>query len=412
MRVLQIHTAYREPGGEDVVVTAEAGMLRDAGHEVVQRIAYNPTGARSSLAALTTAPWRPRAARAVRGVVDTHRPDIAAVHNTWFALSPSAVHEFGQAGVPVVMTLHQYRLMCPAGTLFHHGRPCFDCVGGTPWHAVAHRCYRGSAVLSGIGAVTVESWRRSGALDAVDRFVVMTESGRDLFVRGGLPADRIVVRPHGVADPGLSTSAPSASDTLVFVGRAVEEKGLDWLLTWWGSRTRQLVLEVIGEGPVLDRWRECLPQGVRVRGTQPRAVALEAMRRARAVIVPSVWEEPFGLVAIEAMASGVGVASTGVGGLSDIHGTDAGWTAPAQDHDAWDSLIEGLNDDVVDAAGAAGRRRYERQYSLPVASASLIALYDDVRGLRSGSEPPVVDAPAQPSDLPTQQVNPGSQTGG
>lgn len=378
MRVLQVHTAYRELGGEDVVVQQEADLLRGAGHEVIQRIAHNPTGTVPTLAALATAPWRPRAARAVAATVRSHQPDVAAVHNTWFALSPAVVAELGAQDVPVAMTLHNYRLLCPAMSLFHHGQRCLDCVGGSPWVAVRHRCYRDSAALSAIGAATVESWRRSGAIDAVSRFVVMTPSARDLFVRGGLPAERIVVRPHGLADPGGALATPSQSRTVLYVGRAVEEKGLAALLDWWGRAPRPFRLDVIGDGPVLDERRDRVPEGVTCRGALPRAAVLEAMRGARAVVVPSLWDEPFGLVAVEAMAMGVGVWSSGRGGLADIHGSDGGWVSRPGDHDAWDAVLESLDDDEVDRAGAAARDRYLERFTLDTARDSLLRMYREM----------------------------------
>src|SRR5215207_2908686 len=146
MRVLQLHTRYREPGGEDRVLAAEAELLRSAGHEVEQVLAENPESAAATATALLRSPWNGASRRAVERAVAAFRPDVAHVHNTWFALSPSVVAALGAAAVPTVMTVHNYRLMCVNGMFLRNGRPCTDCLGRVPWPGVRHRCYRGSAI--------------------------------------------------------------------------------------------------------------------------------------------------------------------------------------------------------------------------------------------------------------------------
>jgi hypothetical protein len=155
LRVLQVHTHYREEGGEDSVVRAEAELLRSAGHDVVVHQARNPSGALATGASLAMSPWNPLAAREVRRLAERVRPDVAHVHNTWYALSPSVLAALSAAAVPVVMTLHNYRLLCANAQLFRDGRPCEDCVGSHPWHGVRHRCYRGSALASAPAAATI-----------------------------------------------------------------------------------------------------------------------------------------------------------------------------------------------------------------------------------------------------------------
>jgi hypothetical protein len=134
VKILQVHTRYRQPGGEDAVAHAEAELLEAGGHDVVRFVADNPSNPLGTTAALAAAPWNVAAMRRIRRFVEQHSPNVAHVHNTWYALSPSVFSAAHKAGVPVVMTLHNYRLICPSADLFRDGRPCQDCVGrAVPW---------------------------------------------------------------------------------------------------------------------------------------------------------------------------------------------------------------------------------------------------------------------------------------
>jgi hypothetical protein len=183
MKILQIHNKYRQPGGEEGVVATEASLLREGGHEVIQHVAQNPSSAIAATRGLILAPWNPGVARAAQELAEDHRPDIAHVHNTWFVLSPSIYKGLRSAGVPVVLTLHNYRLLCTNGSLFRDGRPCFDCVGTNPWHGVRHRCYRNSAAMSAVAATTIALHRHRGTWDQeVDLFLALTDFARELFI--------------------------------------------------------------------------------------------------------------------------------------------------------------------------------------------------------------------------------------
>jgi hypothetical protein len=204
MRILQVHTLYREEGGEDAVARAEAELLRRAGHELVPFIAHNPEATVPAAASLLVSAWNPVVARRIRAVAEQVRPDVAHVHNTWFALSPSVIAALGAAGVPVVMTLHNYRLLCVNASLFRDGRPCEDCVGTHPWHGVRHRCYRGSAGGSAAVAAAISVNRLLGTWQRhVRLFLALNEFARERFIRGGLPPEG-----HWPA-PGCMAVAPT-----------------------------------------------------------------------------------------------------------------------------------------------------------------------------------------------------------
>jgi glycosyltransferase involved in cell wall biosynthesis len=375
VRILLLHNRYREPGGEDAVVAAEAGLLRAAGHEVVEHVTANPTATRESAIALARAPWNTSAARECAAVIRSHQPDVVHIHNTWFSQSPAVVATAAR-NAPVVMTLHNYRLLCANSLLYRDGGPCQLCVGSHPWHGVVHRCYRRSAAASVPAAATIAWNRWRSTYDDVAAFVALTEFGRQRFVAGGVPAERIRVKPHFVPDPGPRPAPASDSDEVLYVGRLSPEKGVHIALqAWLGAAVPGLRLTIVGEGPQQAALRRLNVPGVSFAGRMAPAQLRNRMLRARALLVPSQWYEPFGLVAIEAMAAGMPVAVSDIGGLPDIVG-DSGWPVPAGDHRAWVRALERLADSSqIDQRGAVARETWATRFSPAVALPALERLY-------------------------------------
>jgi glycosyltransferase involved in cell wall biosynthesis len=391
LKILQIHTHYRQPGGEDVVVRAEAALLRAAGHQVVSYQTENPEHPVSAAAALAGSVWNPLAASAVSRAVKRIRPDVAHVHNTWFTLSPAVVRSLHQAGVPVVMTLHNYRLVCANAELYRDGRPCERCVGSHPWHGVRHRCYRGSALQSVPAAATIAVNRWLGTWrDQVDHFLVPSAFARSVLVRGGLPADRIQVKPNFVEDPGPRRRSASASPTVLFVGRLVAQKGIDVLLNAWrrvgGSG---LELLIVGDGPLQAQLQAELGRqavrSIRFEGRLDPATVRARMLAGRALVFPSRSYEVQPLVALEALAAGLPVLASNLGGMPELLeplGPD--WLAPAGDPVGWAAALNRLTDaGNVERASDQARTHYQEAFTPAAAIAGLEAAYTQVAAARA-----------------------------
>lgn len=380
MRVLQLHTRYREPGGEDAVVKAEAEILRRRGHEVIQHGGRNPPHPLRAAGSLCLAPWNPSATAAIRRLVTEARPDVAHVHNTWYALSPAVIRALSRAGVPVVLTMHNYRVLCVNGQLFRDGQVCETCVGSHPWHGVRHQCYRGSALLSIPAAATIALHRRLGTwTEDVDVLLAITEEARQRFVEGGLPAERVRIKPNFVFDPGPRTTPASGSNTVLFVGRLSPEKGVDVLLdAWRRAAPAPLELVVLGDGPAREELELSSP-GVRFEGHVPPEEVRRRMLAARALALPSVWQEPADpLVVLEALAAGLPVLASAVGGLPRLLGrTGAGWLIPPGSVTAWREALERLTDgNRVAEASRRGRAVYERCFTEARAARALESAYE------------------------------------
>jgi glycosyltransferase involved in cell wall biosynthesis len=381
MRVLQIHARYRESGGEDRVVEAEADVLRGAGHEVQLVEGRNAEGTPRAAAQLAASLWNPISQRRVARALASFRPDVVHVHNTWFSLTPAVILTAARAGAPVVATLHNYRLACSNALLFRDGRHCEDCVGTHPWHGLVHRCYRKSTPGSLAAASNIALHRGLGTwVRHVDRFLVLSEFARSVMLRTGLPPDKLVVKPNFVRDSPPRSGPPSAGNRVLFVGRLSVEKGVRGLLdAWHAADVEGLELVLIGTGPLESELQGLAGPGVILAGRmEPAAVRVE-MGRARALVLPSISPEGAGqpLAVMEALAAGLPVVASRVGGLAAVPDElGEGFSAPALGLTAWAAALTGLRDDQrVDRAGALARSIYEARFTPEVGLTALERAY-------------------------------------
>ena len=331
--VLVVHDRYRQAGGEDVVVASEVALLRQHGHRVSELIVDNDRIAdragplsKAKLAADTV--WSFSAAAAVGRRIERERPDVVHVHNFLPLLSPSVHAAARQAGVAVVQTLHNYRLICPAGTLFRDGRPCEDCVGRkVAWPAVAHACYRSSRAQSAVVATMLATHAARGAWDRdVDVFLAVSEFVRDRMIAGGLPADRIAVKANFVEDGRAERAAPQRGRAarrdgpLLFVGRLTADKGVDLLLDAWAGAPDLPLLEVVGDGPLEGEVAAAAASSGRVvpAGRLDPGAVRARMAAAAALVFPSRWYEGQPLTILEAYAAGLPVIAASIGSLPEL----------------------------------------------------------------------------------------------
>jgi glycosyltransferase involved in cell wall biosynthesis len=381
-RVLQVHTRYRQEGGEDHVVAAERLLLEEAGIETEQVIFDNADLRESrslagDLKVATSAIWSRSAKRRVTASIAEQRPQLVHVHNTFAAASPSVYSAAAAQGIPVVQSLHNYRFVCPAATAFRDGHPCTDCVGRRlPWPAVAHACIRGSRAQSVVAATTLSVHRALGTFErGIDAYLAGTSFQRQLMIDGGLAAERIQVVPNFLEpDPGAG-SGPRTG--VLYVGRLAEEKGITTLL-----QAAELIpgsVCVIGDGPLAPLVRQAAAAGhVRYLGPLWSGDMREHLRNAAALAMPSIWFEGSPMVVIEAFAAGTPVIASRIGGLAEIieDGITGLLTEPGDGGQLGERFRWAIDHPAELAEfGAGARQHYESRYRGTTHLAALLDIY-------------------------------------
>ncbi len=322
MRILAAHNRYRFGGGEDAVVRDEVELLRHRGHsvEVLEQDNDAIHGLRGKLAASASVFYSAASRRRMKQAIHDFRPDVVHIHNWFPMLSPSIILEADAAGLPIVQTLHNFRMLCANSLLYRDGAVCTDCVGkALPIDGIVHGCYRGSRAGSAIvvGAYAfhrfVHTWNR------VDLFIAVSGFEREILVRGGLPAEKVVVKPNFAATETWRAER-SAEGGALFVGRLSPEKGIRTMLSAWNTGKIPLGLKIVGDGPMADEVRSCASAnaGIEYVGLQPRETVYREMAKARFLVFPSEWFETFGRTVVEAFSQGTPVLAADLGGVREL----------------------------------------------------------------------------------------------
>jgi glycosyltransferase involved in cell wall biosynthesis len=321
VRLLLVHNHYQQPGGEDRVYYAEAELLRERGHTVAQYSEHNDRIRRGNSArvALETI-WSERSKRQLARVLADFRPDVAHFHNTFPLISPAAYYACHAAGVPVVQTMHNYRLGCPQASFFRDNRICEDCRAKTfAWPGIVHACYRGSRATTAVIALMNAAHRLQGTwLKRVDAYIALSEFARRKLIDIGLPANKVAVKGNFVhPDPGVGNHD---GRYMLFVGRLVAEKGILTLLNAWARLASPIPLKIVGTGPLAAQVAQAASKlpGVEWLGPRSTTQVLDLMGDASALLFPSEWHEPFGLVAVESFAKATPVIGAQSGALPEL----------------------------------------------------------------------------------------------
>ena len=385
------HNYYQQPGGEDQVFAAEASLLERHGHTVVRMVRHNDqVRGMSSLRVAQAALWNTETWRDVRNTIRTERIDLAHFHNTFPLISPAAYYAAKSLNVPVVQSLHNYRLVCPGSLLFRDGKVCEKCLTASiPLAGVAHACYRGSRAQTGVVAGMLTMHRAIGTWSqAVDGYIALTEFARNKFVQGGLPEGKISVKPNFLSsDPGPGRGNGKFA---LFVGRVTADKGVLTLLDAWRKHATGLPLKIAGDGPLLSDVTDQAKSiaGVHILGPKTHAEVLELMKAASVLIFPSLWYEGLPMTIVEAFATALPVIASNLGSLSSLvqDGVTGAHFEPGNA-----ASLAGVVKQLVARPEALERMRvnartaYERHHSPDGNYAALMNIYEKAARTASGS---------------------------
>ncbi|MEQ8787166.1 MAG: glycosyltransferase family 4 protein [Pirellulaceae bacterium] len=398
MRVVVCHNFYKQPGGEDRVFRDETTLLESSGHRVIRFTVHNDTtDGMSPLSLAASAVWNRESATLLRDLVRKTQADVVHFHNTVPLVSPSAYYAARKAGAAVVQSLHNYRTICPKATFFRDGGVCESCLGRkVALPAVVHACYResraASATLAGMLAIhgLLGTYRR-----AVDAYIAMSQFARRKLIEGGLPAERIALKPNFVSpDPGAGAGR---SGYAMFLGRLSPEKGVDVLLEAWRQMAGGVPLRIVGNGPLAEDVRSAARANANVEwlpGKDDDEVR-RLMQDAALLVLPSVNYEGFPKTIVEAFSVGTPVVASRLGAMQEIvedGRTGAHFTAG----DAADlaGKIELLMSTPATLAAMrrACRDEYLRKYTAEQNYRTLIEVYERAVSVRRGEAPRPVDA--------------------
>lgn len=390
LKILLVHNYYGSaaPSGENQVFAAETSLLRACGHTVKTFTRHSDEiraqGAWGAVRGALATAWNPWMTRAVRRAVERLRPDVVHVHNTFPLISPGIFHAIGSRAARV-LTLHNYRLFCPAAIPMRAGKICTDCLDTrSAWPALRHGCYRNRRLATLPLAFSVGLHRTMGTwAHQVDAFIALTDFQRDRMIAAGLPAELVHVKPNFY--PGNPSIIPWAErrPSVVFAGRLTAEKGVmalvrAWLL--WGAVAPEL--RIIGDGDLrgaLERLAATDPATpIRWLGPLSGDAAQAEIAHARLLVLPSEWFEGFPMVVREAFAFGVPAAVSAIGPLPSIvqPGGNGVVFAPANPESlfravraAWETpgLLERL--------GQGARQSFEACYTEEANYRILMAIY-------------------------------------
>lgn len=404
MVVLQVNKFFHPRAGAETAFLQTRDLLREHGHEVVDFAMRHPANLASPYAehfapsraydgggrvdrrvrdaASSVYSWKVRSS--LGALLDARRPDVAHLHNVYHQLTLSVVDELARRRVPMVLTLHDWKIACPAYTLFTEGAPCRRCVGGSVANAVRHRCVKGSVLASGVAAAEAALSRRRGTYGKIERFIAPSRFAVDVARMSGVEPRRIAHVPNFLTDVELSAEpAPGPREpALLYAGRLDATKGIRQLLDAFARVEAPAVLRIAGGGELEDEVRAAAARDPRVEylGRIERSALLAELDRARAVVLPSIWEDNGPLAILEAQSRGAALVVSDRGGLPEfVRDGASGLVVPAEDVAALAGAMRRLVEDpqLAQRLGRAGHQDVRAQHNAARHYERLLSVYSE-----------------------------------
>lgn len=379
MKILLAHTRYQIAGGEDSVFEAEKNLLTDNGHTVVEFIKHNDSlNSLSKSEQLKATIWNQAVHDELKEILQRERPEVAHFHNTFPYMSASAYDACKSCDVPVVQTLHNFRLLCPNALFYRDAIVCEDCLTQTfKWPAILHNCYRGSKSASAATAWMLYK-NRLAYREKVDAYITLTEFAKTKFIAGKIPAEKLHVKPNFQAsDPGVGDGKSGFG---VYVGRISEEKGPEILLAACSVRKSKNPIHIVGEGPLFVPLQEKYSklENVVWHGKQPKEFVLDLLKKARYLVLPSVCYEGMPMTIVEALSCGTPVIVPELGALHEIPGAARLVFKPGNPASLAYALDQAAEKDIMDDLRPLARQHFLDHYTADANIAILESIYRSV----------------------------------
>ena len=390
MRVLQVHNFYQFAGGEDVVVSNEKALLESYGHEVFQytRSNHDIEGIKNKLEVLFTTHYSEKSKKDFTKILKEINPGIVHVHNFFPLITPSVFDACLEAQVPSVFTLHNYRLIHPNGYLINNkGGIDERSVKGSAYLCVPGKVYRNSVLQTAVVAHMIEYHRKAKTWHSkVNQFIALTAFAKSKFIEGGLPPDKIVIKPNFINDylqeQGMS-AINSKDNYFVMVGRLSGEKGVEMLVKTWLEKKIKTPVYIVGEGPLQENLSAIIAgcDNVKLLGRKTHGDTLRLIHQAKALIFPSMWYEGFPMTIVEAFSLGTPVITSNIGSQAEIV-TDQynGLHFRVGDMQNLADTVAKLEDkDLLERLMVQARQSYLENYNRELNYKRLIEIYQEAR---------------------------------
>jgi glycosyltransferase involved in cell wall biosynthesis len=319
MKVLIIHTKYKVKGGEEVIVENESALLKERGIKVETLFFENKEGIINSTFQFLQLPFNVGSYYKVLNKIKSFEPDVVHIHNWNYTASPSIIRAALNRKIPVVNSIHNYRLLCPSGTLFHNGDLFLNSLKSAfPWTAVRKKVYRNSLFQTFWLALTIYVHKKIGTWSSISSYLVNTGAKKDLFLKSNLNLNesQVIVKPN--SSPDQDCGIDKRNKSFVFVGRLNREKGLQVLLDAFVKTKHNLI--IIGDGPLKTTVEEYASSygNINYKGRLTHKETLNEIKKASSLVFPSIWYEGMPMTIVEAFSTGTPVISSFIGAMESM----------------------------------------------------------------------------------------------
>lgn len=381
MKILLCHNKYQQKGGEDVVFNEEKRLLEANDHEVITfEKDNNCVKTMSKLKLFLKTLWNFDSYKEILSIIRSEKPDVVHFHNTFPLMSPSVYWALKKEGIPIVQTLHNYRLLCPGALFFTKGEVCEKCLKNrTFFQAVKNRCYRNSVIGSAVVAILLRFHRLIGTYkNKIDKFLVLTRFAKDKFTINLLDENKVIVKPNSINFKKLTKHDKRYA---LFVGRLSKEKGISLIIEAW--KDFDIPLLIAGDGPYSDDVEKLsdVNPNVTYLGSQSKDQIQELLSNASFLILPSLWYEGLPMTIIESFASSLPVLASNLGAMSSciIDKVTGVHFEPGDVYDFKEKVKWMFNNpDKTKQMGINVRNEYEEKYTTEKNYELLMKIYNEV----------------------------------
>jgi glycosyltransferase involved in cell wall biosynthesis len=383
VKILFIHNRYQQAGGEDVAFNAEVELFKQQ-HEVFELLFDNDniTTAVEKVRAGIAGVYNFSSAKKVNAIIKVFNPDIIHIHNLFFNVSPSVLFEADRSKIPVIITLHNYRLICCNALLLRNNRICELCINKKmPHYGIKYKCYRKSAVGSAmLTAITgIHKYMKTWSTH-VAQYVCLTDFAKTKFINSSLAVNgnQLTVVPNFVFDANIKVK--KRGDFFLYVGRISEEKGVELLVKAFSTNAKQKLI-IIGDGPLKDDLEnQYVSLNTSFIGKKEKSEVMDLMGRCKALIFPSLCYEGMPFTIIEAFSTGTPVIASNLGAMADMIKDEVnGFHFNANDEEDLRRAINKFNqlsEEEYQAMSAQARLSYEQNYHPETHYKAMMSIYE------------------------------------